>query len=105
MHAGFRWENLKQGNNLEDPGVDSKIILKLIFENWDGGMDWIDLAWDKNRLQALVNAIMKRIESWLRCYVTGLFGGMSVFAPRIKEMLQLWPEQVWMVHRAETRNT
>jgi hypothetical protein len=29
---------------------------------------------------------------------------MSVFARHIKEMLQLRPEQVWMVHHAITRN-
>jgi hypothetical protein len=31
-------------NHLEDPGVDGRIILKLIVEKWDGGMDWINLA-------------------------------------------------------------
>jgi hypothetical protein len=40
-----------------------------------------------------------------RCYFTGLFGAMSVFVRRIKETLQLRPEQVWTVRRAETRNT
>ena len=30
---------------------------------------------------------------------------MSIFAHRIKEMLQLRPEQVWTVHRAVTRVT
>jgi hypothetical protein len=34
---------------LEDPGVDGKIILKWIFERLDGGMDWIDLAEDRDR--------------------------------------------------------
>jgi hypothetical protein len=36
-------------NHLEDPGVDGRIILKWIFENWDGGMDWIYLALDRDR--------------------------------------------------------
>jgi hypothetical protein len=26
---------------LKDPGVDGKIILKWIFEKWDGGMNWL----------------------------------------------------------------
>jgi hypothetical protein len=29
------------------PGVDGRIILKWIFEKWDVGMDWIDLAQDR----------------------------------------------------------
>jgi hypothetical protein len=42
---------------LEDPGVDERIILKWIFENWDGGTDLVDLAQDRDR-RALVNAVM-----------------------------------------------
>jgi hypothetical protein len=43
---------------LKDPGVDGRIILKWIFERLDGGMDWINLAQDRDRWQALVNAVM-----------------------------------------------
>jgi hypothetical protein len=39
--------NLRDGDHLEDPGVDSKTILKLIFKKLDGGLDWIDLAPDR----------------------------------------------------------
>jgi hypothetical protein len=45
---------------LEDPGIDGEIILKWIFKKWDGagGMDWIDMAQDRNRWRALVNVVM-----------------------------------------------
>jgi hypothetical protein len=45
-------------NHLGDPGVDGRIILKLIFEKWDGGVNWIDLAQDSDRWWALVIAVM-----------------------------------------------
>ena len=58
VHTGFCWRNLRERDHLEDPGLDGRIILKLIFKSWDGGMDWIDLAQDRDRWRALVNAVM-----------------------------------------------
>ena len=47
MHRGFWWENLNDGNRLEDQGVDGIIIIKLTVKEWGGGsMDWICLAQD-----------------------------------------------------------
>jgi hypothetical protein len=43
---------------LGDPGVDGRIILKWIFKKWNGGMDWIKLAQDRDRWWALVNAVI-----------------------------------------------
>ena len=43
---------------MEDLDVYGDIILKRNFKKWDGGMDWIDLAEDRDRWQALVNVIM-----------------------------------------------
>ena len=35
-----------------------RIILKRVFMNWEGGMDWIDVALDRDRWRALVNVTM-----------------------------------------------
>ena len=35
---GFSGENLREGDFLA-PGFDGRIILKWIFETWEGGMD------------------------------------------------------------------
>jgi hypothetical protein len=46
--------------HLEDPSIDGRIILKWICEgsNGEGGIDWIDLAQDRDRWRAVVNAVM-----------------------------------------------
>jgi hypothetical protein len=51
VRAGFWWGNLR-----EDPSVDGSIILSWNIRKWDGGMDWIDLAQNKDRWRAVVNA-------------------------------------------------
>jgi hypothetical protein len=58
VHSGFCWGNLRERKLLEGLGADERIILKCILKNWDGLMDWIDMAQDGNRLRALVNAVM-----------------------------------------------
>jgi hypothetical protein len=58
VHTGFWWRNLREKEHLEDPDVDGRTILKCIFRNGMGGMDWIDMVPHKGRWQALVNAAM-----------------------------------------------
>jgi hypothetical protein len=48
----------EEKQHLEDTHVDGRIILKWIFWNWDGGMGWIDLVQDRDRLRISVNAVM-----------------------------------------------
>jgi hypothetical protein len=36
-------------DHLEDPGVDGRIILRWTFRKWDGDMDWVELAQDRDR--------------------------------------------------------
>jgi hypothetical protein len=40
---------------LEAPGINGRTILKLIFKNWDGSIELIDLANNRERWRALVN--------------------------------------------------
>jgi hypothetical protein len=39
----FWWGNLRERDHVEDPGIDGRIILKLISEKWDGA--WTGLIW------------------------------------------------------------
>ena len=46
-------------DHLENTGVDGNIILRWNLRKWDvEGMEWIDLAQDRDRWRALVNAVM-----------------------------------------------
>jgi hypothetical protein len=36
VYTGFWWQNLREGSHFEDNGIDGRIILKWIFEKWDG---------------------------------------------------------------------
>jgi hypothetical protein len=43
-YTGFWWENLRERNDLGDPGVDGRIILRWIFRKWDVGV-WTESRW------------------------------------------------------------
>jgi hypothetical protein len=69
---------------LEDAGIDGRIILKWISLRLDGrgGIDWFDLAQDRNRRLALVNAVINlRVPkmqgiSWVAEYVSASQEGL-----------------------------
>jgi hypothetical protein len=37
ISTGFCWGNLREGDHLEDTGIDRRIILRWIFKKWDWG--------------------------------------------------------------------
>jgi hypothetical protein len=49
---------LREGDHLKNPSVDGRITLKWFFGKWDGCMDWIQLAQDRDRWRAFVKLAM-----------------------------------------------
>jgi len=43
VRTGFWWRDLREGDNLEDPGINTRIILKCIFKKLNGV--WAELIW------------------------------------------------------------
>ena len=44
VRTGFQWGDLMERNHFEDLGLDGRIILKWIFEKWDGEA-WSRFLW------------------------------------------------------------
>jgi hypothetical protein len=57
---------MKERDNLGNLGVDGRIILRCLQEVECGDMDWIEVAQDRDRWRALVNAVMK-IRGFVNC--------------------------------------
>ena len=46
-----------EGDHLKDPDIDGRMMITWMLK-WDGGMDWIELAQDRDKWRAVVNAVM-----------------------------------------------
>ena len=59
VHTGFWWGNLREGEHLEDLGADGEDNVKIGLQEvgW-GGMDWIDLACDRDLWRAHMTALV-----------------------------------------------
>jgi hypothetical protein len=44
VHTGLLYGNLRERDDLEDPGVDGRIILRWFFSKWEGGGHGMDRA-------------------------------------------------------------
>jgi hypothetical protein len=53
-----RLGDVREGDHLKAEGVGGRIILKWFLKSGIRDIDWIDLAQDKDRWLALVNAVM-----------------------------------------------
>jgi hypothetical protein len=56
--ARFWWETLREGDHLDDRGVDEIMRLGCNLGRLVGGVEWIHLAQDRDRWRAVVNAVM-----------------------------------------------
>ena len=63
MHTRFWWGNLRVRDHLEGIGRrwEDNINLDLQEVGW-GDMDWLDLAQDRDRWQAVINATVKLLD-------------------------------------------
>ena len=43
MPTGFWWRYLREGDHLEDQGINARVILKCILKKWNG--TWAELIW------------------------------------------------------------
>jgi hypothetical protein len=57
-HTGIWWEILRKKDHLEDPDIGGKTLLKHIVKYWNEGLYLIDLAQNRDKLWALVRAVL-----------------------------------------------
>ena len=49
---------MREGSHFEYLGLDGRIIMKWIFRDLDGGMDWNNLDHDSDTCRAVANVVM-----------------------------------------------
>jgi hypothetical protein len=49
VRAGFWWGKPRVRGHLEGSDIYRRTILIRTFRKWNGSMDWIDLAWERDR--------------------------------------------------------
>jgi hypothetical protein len=58
LHIRFWWGNLREGDHLEDPDVDRRMIFTGSSRSGMGDINWIDLAQGRDRWRAFANAVI-----------------------------------------------
>jgi hypothetical protein len=49
---------VQKPEDLEDPGLNGRKLLKRTYEMWDADLAWVNKVQDRDRWRALVNAVM-----------------------------------------------
>jgi hypothetical protein len=58
LYTGFWCGDLRERGHLDDLGLDERITLRWVFRKLDGGMDWINLAQDRDRCRAFADVVV-----------------------------------------------
>ena len=58
VQVGFWFGDPKERDNLEDAGLDGRIIFKRLFKKWDEGLHKNDLVYNRDSWRALVNVVL-----------------------------------------------